>query len=136
MSGTELLVIVFGLFLGYWVVAKFGADNTKKEQRKTQHSAEADAAFCREQSEREQRGREEQQRHTAENYPPSWHEVLNVSSGADTQEIRRAYKSLMSQYHPDKVASLGPELKDLCERKTKEINSAYDRAMAERGATL
>lgn len=38
----------------------------------------------------------------------------------------------MSQYHPDKVASLGPELRDLCERKTKEINTAYDQAMAEK----
>lgn len=41
----------------------------------------------------------------------------------------------MRQYHPDKVASLGPELRDLCECKTKEINIAYDRAMAERGTT-
>lgn len=38
----------------------------------------------------------------------------------------------MSQYHPDKVASLGPELRDLCERKTKEINTAYDQAIAEK----
>jgi len=134
MSGTEFLVIVFGLFIGYWVVAKFGADKTKNEQSKTQYGPDTEATFRREQGEREQRRREEQQHQAEENRATSWHEVLNVSSGADIQEIRRAYKSLMSQYHPDKVASLGPELKEICERKTKEINSAYDRAMTERRA--
>ncbi|MYM92516.1 hypothetical protein [Duganella vulcania] len=34
-----------------------------------------------------------------------------------------------------RVAALGPELGELCERKTKEINSAYDQAMAERSTT-
>lgn len=126
MSSTELLVIVFGLFLGYWVVAKLGTNKTTKEQSRSQQKPNSDSEFSREQAQRE--------RQTEERNPTSWHEVLNVPSCADTAEIRLAYKRLMSQYHPDKVASLGPELKDLCERKTKEINSAYDQAMAERGA--
>lgn len=31
----------------------------------------------------------------------------------------------MQSYHPDKVASLGDELKELAEKKTKDINEAY-----------
>lgn len=48
-------------------------------------------------------------------------------------EIRRSYKTLMSQYHPDKVAELGDELKRLAERKSKEINSAYQQALSQQG---
>ena len=32
----------------------------------------------------------------------------------------------VSLHRPDKVQHLGPELKDLAERKTKELNEAYD----------
>jgi DnaJ-domain-containing protein 1 len=32
----------------------------------------------------------------------------------------------MSQYHPDKVNSLGPEFRELAESKSKEINRAFD----------
>lgn len=138
MSGTELLVIVLGLFIGYWVVSRFGSGNKGQEElRRKQAGPDPEVQRQREQTERqaqEQQREEQRQRQTEAAYPTSWHKVLNVSQSADIQEIRRAYKSLMSQYHPDKVASMGPELRELCERKTKEINTAYDRAMAERKA--
>jgi hypothetical protein len=51
--------------------------------------------------------------------------VLGVGVGASQQEMRTAYREKISQYHPDKVAALGPELKALAEEKTKEINRAY-----------
>lgn len=65
---------------------------------------------------------------------PEWYETLGVASGASTSEMRRAYQTLMGQYHPDKVAALGPELRDLAERKSKEINLAYRNGMRARGA--
>jgi len=40
--------------------------------------------------------------------------------------IRKKYIELISQYHPDKVAELGPELIELAEKKTKQINAAYE----------
>jgi DnaJ-domain-containing protein 1 len=40
----------------------------------------------------------------------------------------------MSQYHPDKVASLGRELRELAESKSKEISVAYQEALVARGA--
>jgi hypothetical protein len=52
--------------------------------------------------------------------------ILGVSIGATEQQLRAAYREKIFQYHPDKVASLGPELKELAEEKTKEINGAYD----------
>jgi|JI6StandDraft_1071083.scaffolds.fasta_scaffold01691_8 DnaJ-domain-containing protein 1 len=143
MSGTELLVVIFGLLIGYWIVSHLGSSaKAKNAQEKPRDAAEAEALRQRDEAATEaQRRRDEaeretsqRQRDTEDSEPTDWHKILNVAPDAAPQEIRRAYKTLMSQYHPDKVAALGPELRDLCERKSKEINTAYDSAMAERGA--
>ena len=65
--------------------------------------------------------------------PRSWCQVLEVSSVANIEDIRQAYKRKIRQYHPDKVASLGPEFTTIAEAKAKEINEAYQKACAERG---
>ncbi len=49
------------------------------------------------------------------------------------EEIRKAYQHRIAEYHPDKVAALGAELRELAERKSKEINLAYDEACSARG---
>jgi hypothetical protein len=41
-------------------------------------------------------------------------------------EVKRAYRNKIREYHPDKVAHLGSELRDLAECKSKEINAAYE----------
>ncbi len=32
---------------------------------------------------------------------------------------------MIKQYHPDKIASMAPELQALAEKRTQEINAAY-----------
>ena len=53
-------------------------------------------------------------------------DVLGVPIGASEDEITAAYRRMAQMYHPDKVATLGPELKELADRRMKEINAAYD----------
>lgn len=53
--------------------------------------------------------------------------VLGVRRGATGDELRQAYRDRMAEYHPDKVAHLGPELRKLAEKKTLEIQRAYER---------
>lgn len=57
---------------------------------------------------------------------PSPYEVLGVSPQASQEEVRRAYQKLVQQYHPDQVSHLGAELREVAERRTKEINAAYN----------
>ncbi|MCI5165141.1 MAG: J domain-containing protein [Candidatus Electrothrix sp. GM3_4] len=52
--------------------------------------------------------------------------VLGVTSDTEFPEIKKAYRKLSMQYHPDKVAHLGDEFKGVAEEKMKEINAAYD----------
>jgi tetratricopeptide (TPR) repeat protein len=54
-----------------------------------------------------------------------WYEVLGVAQNASMDEVKTAYRKLMQDYHPDKVASLGKELRDLADRKAKEITEAF-----------
>ncbi len=51
--------------------------------------------------------------------------ILDVSRGATQEEIRRAYHQLAQQYHPDKVAHLGQEFRELADEKFKNIQQAY-----------
>ena len=65
---------------------------------------------------------------------PHWTRVLELPADASVEQIREAYRRLISQYHPDKVASLGRELQELAESKSKDIALAYQAALMERGS--
>lgn len=51
--------------------------------------------------------------------------ILELPRNATLLEIKNRYRERIREYHPDKVAHLGVELKELAERKSKEINAAY-----------
>ena len=65
----------------------------------------------------------------------TWHRVLDVGANASVEDIRAAYQRLISEYHPEKVAALGPELRELAERKSREITAAYQEALQSRGVS-
>lgn len=52
------------------------------------------------------------------------YEVLGLKPGATQEEIKKAYRNLIKQYHPDQYGD--NPLKDLAEEKMREINAAYD----------
>ena len=54
--------------------------------------------------------------------------VLRISSTASAAEVKRAYRRLLSQHHPDKLVSQGasPEMLKLADEKTHEIRAAYE----------
>ncbi len=55
-----------------------------------------------------------------------YYAVLGLEPGAGQEEIKKAYRKLSMQYHPDKVSHLGEEFSKVAEEKMKEINIAYD----------
>ncbi len=63
---------------------------------------------------------------TAAQSEEQYYAVLGLQQGADFIMIKKAYRKLSMQYHPDKVAHLGDEFKGVAEEKMKEINAAYD----------
>lgn len=59
--------------------------------------------------------------------------VLGIDKGASNEEIKKAYRTLAAQYHPDKVSHLGKELIDFANKKISEINTAYSDIKKQRG---
>lgn len=71
----------------------------------------------------------QQQSHSAES--PSLldaYAVLGVSDRDSAKDIKRAYKRLMAQNHPDKLVAKGlpPEMMEVAKQKTQDIQSAYE----------
>lgn len=60
-------------------------------------------------------------------------EVLGVAPGTPLAEVRRAYLALVAQYHPDKVAQLGPKLQALALEETRKLNDAWSELRAQAG---
>ncbi len=58
--------------------------------------------------------------------------ILGLTPRASDGEVKAAYRQLASQYHPDKVSHLGPELITFSEKKFKSINEAYSTIRKER----
>ena len=61
--------------------------------------------------------------------------ALGVRPDASPAEIKRAYRKLISQNHPDKLAARGlPEsMRAVAEERSREINAAYDLVKDARG---
>jgi len=51
--------------------------------------------------------------------------VLGLTRTASKDEIKAAYRRLAMMYHPDRVASMGPEIIAVAQVKMTEINAAY-----------
>lgn len=61
--------------------------------------------------------------------------VLGVTKDSSDAEVKRAYRKLMSQHHPDKLAAKGlpEEMMKLAQEKAQDITSAYDVVKEARG---
>jgi len=59
--------------------------------------------------------------------------ILGLDSTASASEIKKAYRQMASQYHPDRVAHLGKEIIDFANVKFVEINDSYQALRKERG---
>jgi DnaJ like chaperone protein len=115
MSPAEILVSVICLIVGYWLV------NTLMQKGPTVRG-----------------GGERAQPEAGSRPPPgtnaapesaAWYEVLGVPRNATNAQVAAAYRQRISEYHPDKVAKMGAEIRAVAERKSKQINVAYAEAL-------
>ena len=62
--------------------------------------------------------------------------VLGISTSATNAEVKKAYRRLTNQHHPDKLVAKGmpEEMVKLANEKTQEIRSAWERVRDDRAA--
>lgn len=60
---------------------------------------------------------------------------LGLKPSASESEVKRSYRKLVSQYHPDKLVSRGlpEEMMEMAKTRVREINTAYEQIKKERG---
>lgn len=61
------------------------------------------------------------------------YKVLEVSPDATDQEVRTAYRKLALKHHPDRVATLGEDVRKAAEEKFQQINNAKEKVYKARG---
>lgn len=56
------------------------------------------------------------------------YQVLGVEKSASDADLKKAYRRLMSQHHPDKLVARGlpPEMMSIAKEKTQDIQKAYE----------
>lgn len=59
--------------------------------------------------------------------------VLEISPSATDDEVKSAYRRMAMKNHPDKVASLGPDVQKAAEEKFRKIQEAYETIKKQRG---
>jgi len=60
---------------------------------------------------------------------------LGLKRSASDADVKKAYRKLVSQYHPDKLVSRGlpEEMMEMAKVRVREINTAYDQVKQSRG---
>ena len=61
------------------------------------------------------------------------YKVLGVSPSATDDEVKAAYRKMALKHHPDRVSTLGDDIRKAAEKKFQEINDAKERIYKARG---
>ena len=65
---------------------------------------------------------------------PDWaYQVLELESNCTDEDIKKAYRRMAMKYHPDKVNSLGEEVRQNATEKFRKVKEAYDYLKQQRG---
>ena len=84
----------------------------------------ADSSYHQYQRRKQQRHKSPSPRQTSQR--SEYLATLGLSEGCSPQQLKQAYRTLVTQYHPDKVQHLGPKLREVAEQEMKRINEAYN----------
>ena len=61
------------------------------------------------------------------------YKVLEIDPSASDDEVKAAYRKMALKHHPDRVATLGEDVRKAAEKKFQKINDAKERIFASRG---
>lgn len=128
-------------------------ESSSQHERNGSHSSRAQQNSSRSQSQQQGYQSQWQQRQSRSGYRQSYsgrssgsqytakqsiadaYRILGVKENEDTKVIKRAYRKLMSEHHPDKLVSKGlpKQAMELAKQKTQDIQAAYESVRKHQG---
>ena len=107
----DLFLLIFFLYSVYQINKRIQADRALRRLREEQRGPksayrEATATIIR-------------------NDEQHYAHILGLHGPTTPDDIRKKYRELVAQYHPDKVRHLGEKLQTVAEEEMKKINEAY-----------
>jgi DnaJ-class molecular chaperone len=108
---TEIIIILIFIFLAY-----------KKDRFYFRNEKSNFTEWTKQEANKNPQGNKKKAEDEQDPY-----QILNIGRNATRDELISAYRKLVKMYHPDKVAGLAPEYRDIAERKMKNFNSAYQK---------
>ncbi|MCK9255510.1 MAG: DnaJ domain-containing protein [Bacteroidales bacterium] len=63
----------------------------------------------------------------------SAYQILGVSKSANEEDLKKAYRTMATKHHPDKVANLGEDVQNAAKQKFQKVNEAWEKIKKERG---
>ena len=112
---------------GWYVEAPpFGEDKLRKilAQRKCA-AGQSTKNYHRNDESQESRRKRSQSEAENSSHDLRFAQVLGLSGKVTREDVKKRWRELTVQYHPDKVSHLGPKLQEVAEREMKAINEAY-----------
>lgn len=74
----------------------------------------------------QQQARPPELERSAASLEEKYKKILGLTGAISPADIKRRWRELSRQYHPDQVQHLGPKLRVVAEREMKDINAAYE----------
>ena len=62
-----------------------------------------------------------------------WYKILEIDANTSDDEVKKAYRRMAMKYHPDKVSTMGEDVKRAAHEKFQKLNEAYEKIKKERG---
>jgi DnaJ like chaperone protein len=61
------------------------------------------------------------------------YKILEIDSTVPDEDVKKAYRKMAMKYHPDKVATMGEDVKRAANEKFQRLSEAYEKIKKERG---
>ena len=65
--------------------------------------------------------------------PDSAYKILEIDRTATIPEIKKAYRTMVKKYHPDKLQQMDEVYRKGAEEKFKKVQEAYEQLQKEKG---
>lgn len=102
-----------------------------EENLRALHSRKRDESRARNEEQERRRRENGRRQHQAQHdsadtdLDRKYGKILGLTGRVTWEDVKRRWRELSKQYHPDNVQHLGPKLREVAEKEMKAINEAY-----------